>query len=422
MGAIDFRALKNIDVREVAKRLQIRLTRGGRGGYCPGPNHGSGKGGASLAIFDDRFHCFGASCGAHGDAVDLVQLAQGCSTKEAINWLNSQNFAIPVRDAERLVERKLSLDIPSGRATVMGEIWKAVRSGWSDDAHNWVDGRGIDPEIAWDAGCRDFGPAMPEIKRILEQHPPELLRASGLADHEGKFWFPLRRAFAGKPVPGLAFPVHVPGHPHPVGWRWRFYTPFPVEDGVIKCADQPSPGYAWAAPPLGLAYPDPPSDQVVVDHVDPDGKRRRFATQEELDRLPPGYFDEPPNIVKSRVRPISASDTVILTEGEPDWLSVLDVVGTRAAVLGFTAISRGWASPWTPLIGDRRVVVLTHDKSQPFVQQLMSALAERYGVAHVHTHVSVSLLPESADANDMLQRSRSLLLQHANAALAGVGR
>ena len=59
-------------------------------GRCVSPHHEDLT--PSLTIFTEhqRFKCFGLGCGAHGDVLDLVQLAEGCELWEAMMILSTR--------------------------------------------------------------------------------------------------------------------------------------------------------------------------------------------------------------------------------------------------------------------------------------------------------------------------------------------
>jgi DNA primase len=64
-------------------------------GRCLSPGHEDRT--ASLTIFteDQRFKCFGIGCGARGDVLDLVMLAEGCELWEAMMILSTR-YGIPL--------------------------------------------------------------------------------------------------------------------------------------------------------------------------------------------------------------------------------------------------------------------------------------------------------------------------------------
>lgn len=81
--AIDFKELKRLDCREVARCLGLE------------PNQQSkvlcflhAEATASLHLYENGWHCFG--CGEHGDAVDLVAKYLNISTVEAVSWLKQE--------------------------------------------------------------------------------------------------------------------------------------------------------------------------------------------------------------------------------------------------------------------------------------------------------------------------------------------
>lgn len=67
-------------------------------GRCVSPHHEDRT--PSLTIFtnEQRFKCFGIGCRAHGDVLDLVQLAEGCELWEAMMILSTRfGISLPER-------------------------------------------------------------------------------------------------------------------------------------------------------------------------------------------------------------------------------------------------------------------------------------------------------------------------------------
>jgi len=67
-------------------------------GRCVSPGHEDRT--PSLTIFteDQRFKCFGLGCGAHGDVLDLVMLAEACELWEAMLLLSTKySIELPSR-------------------------------------------------------------------------------------------------------------------------------------------------------------------------------------------------------------------------------------------------------------------------------------------------------------------------------------
>jgi DNA primase len=106
---------------------ELRLLGNGRLlGRCVSPEHEDRT--SSMTVYTDTqtFKCYGIGCGAQGDVIDLVKLAEGCKTWEAMvhlsvrygvelpgrpeSWYRRQERQKPVRDgidaAKILVARR----------------------------------------------------------------------------------------------------------------------------------------------------------------------------------------------------------------------------------------------------------------------------------------------------------------------------
>ena len=84
-------------------------------GRCVSPTHEDRTPSMSVYPDEQRFKCFGIGCGAHGDVLDLVMLAEGCELWVAMvdlaqrygvelpgrpdSWYRRQERQRPVRDA-----------------------------------------------------------------------------------------------------------------------------------------------------------------------------------------------------------------------------------------------------------------------------------------------------------------------------------
>ena len=83
----DFKELKKLDCREVARRLGLEPNRDGKI-HCL---FHTGDTTPSLQLYEDHWYCYG--CQKIGDAVDLVAKYNGVSPKEAAEWLE-KSFGI----------------------------------------------------------------------------------------------------------------------------------------------------------------------------------------------------------------------------------------------------------------------------------------------------------------------------------------
>jgi hypothetical protein len=76
MARLDYKAINEAaDMRDVLAALGIESHHGKA--LCPFHDDRN----PSMQIYADGYHCF--VCGAHGDAIDLVQHVRGCSRREA---------------------------------------------------------------------------------------------------------------------------------------------------------------------------------------------------------------------------------------------------------------------------------------------------------------------------------------------------
>lgn len=115
IAAIKDAALRRGGVPALAKWLGVRVRPGDRVAHCPnGDGHAHGDRNPSLQLHADGFKCHG--CGKHGDALDLVVLAEGCDLAEARRVVASfagVPYAPPIRP------RSPSC-LPVGRAPAVG--------------------------------------------------------------------------------------------------------------------------------------------------------------------------------------------------------------------------------------------------------------------------------------------------------------
>lgn len=361
-----------VNCRELAEHLGIEIaSRAGREwtARCFDPDaHPHGDRTPSLSIGPKLFHCHG--CGAGGDCFNLVEQLEGLDFKASLAWLRryagtDAGTTATARPARR---RERPAGISPERVEAMTAIWELVEPlALTKAAKRWLQGRGIGPETAHALGCRDFGwpDTLDKIRAAVEGLSLDLgdgLKWVGLHNEHGRLWWPLR---GDTRAAGLAVPVFTPGHAAPMAWRWRFYQPVVFGPGLvlpIKSMAQPGIG---PAPLLGL------------------------RTCGEL-----------PAVGEAR--------TVIICEGEPDWLSLHDAAGGRAAVLGLCATAGTWEPEWTEYLdGARRIVVMVHDDKgtgQKVCNALYLAAVRKWGKATAGARLQRYLVPGDDDCNDNHKR------------------
>ncbi|MGM0574645.1 MAG: hypothetical protein ACQEXJ_02765 [Myxococcota bacterium] len=263
--------------------------------------------------------------------------------------------------------------LSDGSCCLWGRLWDCAHALVPTPAMEaWLASRGVGVATAYQLGCRDLAPVLPELRRIIRDTPPEVAEAAGVLRSTGdadrlELWHPLR----GEPwAAGLAIPVWHPECSAPVGWRWRLYQPLRSGAKVL--------GMFGGGPrlPLGLRLP--------------------YRTASNVVGLP-------------------YSRATIIVEGEPDWLSVAECAGTRAAVVGLVNASSGWRAEWTPFLdGCSRVVALVHDAhSDKVAGTLARALRDRHGTAEATRRYRRLTLFEDRDANDLHREGRLCALVEA---------
>lgn len=233
------------------------------------------------------------------------------------------------------------------RLEIMQSIWKLVQPlELTDEASKWLKSRGIRPEVAHAFGCRDWRPVAKQLLALFDEHEEQDLIESGLMrrdpDRESiKRWCGLRDMDGEDWARGLAIPIVHPGWPiAPLAWRWRLYNPFKLKSGqTFKALAQYSGEPSLPSLPLGLA---PPSADALL----------RIAKW--------------PSICEDADAPRYA---VVLSEGEPDWLSVADVAATLPSELyvvsvGLVAMSHGYPSSHVGLLEDAERIVCVMDRGR----------------------------------------------------------
>lgn len=365
------------EIKAGVNMLQLWLHMGGdepQGGKVLCPWHGDSK--PSCHLYDDGAKCF--ACGANGDVFDLAGQVLGLGKREAFEYVaefagvrldgSSQPQRCNPTPRPRPTPKPKPVITTPERASVMASIWRRLeREPLSQQSADWLEGRGIRPNVAYSLGCRDWFRARKQIFDEVTKDT-KALEAAGLM-RKGRLWTPLKHR-----IPGLLIPCWLQGDAHPVEWRYRCLEP--REDGPKLFAQ-----FQGSRRPLGLRHPQ-------------HGRMFRWAHQ---------------------------SKTLIVSEGEPDWLSWYDVMDQAGeclgGVLGLCAISGTQGvrrTPWQPeWIGAieraERVIVALHNTkrgeevAKAITKEVIKARGDSCQVLRVR-------LPEGDDANDLHQRGELLPL------------
>ena len=277
------------------------------------------------------WHCM-SSCGG-GDQLELVERARGIDFAAALAWLAEWARLGVSRPSLEIAPRPRKVT-PVDTSPLMSELWALVeRTSFGHDALAWLASRSVEPDAAYALGCRDWTTRRAEIGRLLKSTPDPVLEAAGFG--RGATWRPVQALLAGprgvvsgpegtSPASawsGLAVPAWPLDAAHPTRWRWRLY-------------DAPT-GEAKSRSPIG-------GDADLLGFVRPPAPRGCSIA------LPP-----------------TGVDTLLIVEGEPDWLSATEACDGRALVVAVCGGANEWRESW-PAFGDiadlgiRRVAVCVH--------------------------------------------------------------
>ena len=365
---------QSVDFRDVLRGDGVQVPSGTRPTIrCISPTHLDKT--ASCSVSRTGWKCY--ACGSSGDVFDYIKQRDNVDFQEALQIVHELGGArvcgqlhSPARHQTQPVHHH---DRPTkARIDVMSRVWDLLQNApLSTGAASWCERRGINPFVAEVIGCRDFMVKALEIGKLLKGLSEEELRASGFVNAKSKRWFPLAESLVGHTTfNGLCFPEYHADVEVPIRWRWRLFKPLHREGRKpLKAIGQYGTGLRLL--PLGARLP---------------GK-------------------------EVWLRPIEHSPIVLLTEGEPDFLSSWDALQVHAAglaVLGFPAVAYGWRDEWTSLLKDAsRVVVCLHegDATRKFTRQLFGCLQSRYEPQHARSILRVATVPEDDDLNDMHKRN-----------------
>ena len=462
---------ERLDCREVAERYGLVFKKRGGDWWVTkcinGEAHARGDRNPSLSIGPKGYRCFSVNCAISGDVFDLIARLEGLGEArdhfqqvleiaaglagvdlEAVRQQNS-SFAPRVRhrraDADMRQRSKqlrgakkaarefakkayspegrdplytshfpnphshpFELPPDSDRLWVMKDIWERVHDApLGEGAVRWLESRGIDPDVAYAYGCRDWCAAREDVAELLAKIDDDALIAAGLARRDGdtlKRWAGLRAIDGEEWAQGLGVPMVHPGWVEaPLAWRWRLLEPIETRrGGKLKAMAQYGGEPHVPLFPLGAAPP---------------GARALAAVA----RWP--HLSETPYDPKY---------AVVVCEGEPDWLSVADVAskletGLYIVPVGLVAMSQGYPQEFAGLLEGAERVVCVMDRGNTSKKDdrdfrtggevvaddvfgLLLYAAQREGLgfdaafARTRDRVRVRLQPDDSDVNDLHQR------------------
>lgn len=388
--------------------------------------HAHGDRNPSLSLGPTHFQCFAAQCDIHGDVFDLIAQLEGLDPTHdfpALIQIASELSGLwpPQGPSSRVMRPRpvrltpqdkgpfdgffpspgyapLDLDTLTRRQDVMRQVWEIVaRAPLSPESECWLEGRGIRPEVAWERGGRDWARSSKALSSYLHTLGAPDLVAAGFAHEkeEGvlKMWAGLEAIEPDSWARGLCLPVHHPRWPQaPLAWRLRLHTSWERADGkALKALAQHAGEPALPSLPLGLVPRD------------------------------------------SGLRSQGEAPIVILCEGEPDWLSVADVVDTMGAELpcpvypvGVVTMSSGIPYEFMPMLAKARGILCMFDqgpvrgglsggervveKIRGGLMHLMSISSPGAGFDEVYdsidTRLIVALRPDEEDVNDLHKQGK----------------
>ena len=386
--------------------------------------HAHGDRNPSLSLGTTHFQCFAAQCDIHGDVFDLIAQLEGLDPSRDFTTLvqiasDLAGLALPPKDPAPRAAAPPRRPPPSPtpfdgffpplghlplfdpgeverRQNVMGHLWDIVAPAMlSEEASRWLKSRGIRPEVAWHLGARDWAMSAQAVHDYLATLCPQDLLAAGLAQAQAgeqgpKTWAGLEALRPGSWARGLCLPLVHPQWPRaPIAWRLRLHAPFSTQSGrSLKALAQ----YAGTPPlpsiPMGLM------------------PTRRSTTH---DRAP----------------------VYLLCEGEPDWLSLADLLETMEPQLSrpvypiaLVTMSSGYPYEFLPILEKAHRVVCLFDRGpvrqgisggERVVEKLRGGLMHRMASTQsgcsfdqvydrIDTQLVLALQADDLDVNDLHRR------------------
>lgn len=351
----------------IGARVRLKKSGNGMKGLCP--FHAEKTPSFTVNPAKGLWHCFG--CGAGGDAIEFLMRLDGISFKKAVEALGGE---IDTRREDAFVPVAPAVD----PRPLLSALWEMVSgASWSAEVADYLSSRSIEPDAAWVVGCRDWSRAalsrwgeplgFEKIGKLIRSYPAEVQEAAGLAQGD-KLWSPLWRREL-----GVAVPVWRLGEAYPWRWRWRTIAPREGAPKSLSCySNGAAVDFLGAGLPVRLGL-----GGVVADDC--------------YDVRAPG------------------GSTLVLCEGEPDWLSAVQALDGAARAMAVCGGPRKWRDGWPTLYalrahGVEHILVCVHEGLAVDGQVGHGmALAEDIAVRAVDVGITVraALPSEGYDLNDM---------------------
>ena len=134
-GTIDFDAIRESNPLPAIVGRSVKLIRAGNEYKALCPFHGEKTPSFTIFAGGRKFHCFG--CGANGDVVDFVRLAEGVGYREAAERLDA-GLVPKVRDIVALPPAK-----PKGTISAAERIWREAVEAAGTPVEAYLRGRDI---------------------------------------------------------------------------------------------------------------------------------------------------------------------------------------------------------------------------------------------------------------------------------------